>query len=53
MANGSESDCRCRGHELDSAWSHTFVEIDHEIFPTVILFLPLVKEGLVSVTCCK
>ena len=29
---------------------HTFMEIDHEIFSTVILFLPLIQEGLVSVT---
>ena len=29
--------------------SHTFVENDHEIFPTVILLLPLIQEGLVSV----
>ena len=25
-----------------------FVEIDHEIFSTVILFLPLIQEGLLS-----
>ena len=30
-------------------WSHTFVEIDHEIIFTVILLLPLIQEGL-SVT---
>ena len=29
---------------------HTSVEIDHEIFSTVILLLPLIQEGLVSVT---
>ena len=29
---------------------HTFVEIDHEIFSLVILLLPLIKEGLLSVT---
>ena len=35
------------------AHPHTFVEIDHEIFSTVIL-LPLIQEGLLSVTCtCK
>ena len=27
----------------------TFVEIDREIFSTVILFLPLIQEGLLSV----
>ena len=32
------------------AWSHTFLEIDHEIVSMVILFLPLIQEGLVSVT---
>ena len=32
------------------ARSHTFVEIDHEIVSTVILLLPLIQEGLVSVS---
>ena len=34
------------------AWpqSHTFVEIDYEIISTVILLLPLIQEGLFSVT---
>ena len=31
------------------AW-YTFMEIDHEIFFMVILLLPLIKEGLLSVT---
>ena len=35
---------------LISAWSHTFEEIDHELFSTVILLLSLIQEGLVSVT---
>ena len=30
--------------------SHTFVENDHEIISTVILLLPLIQEGLLSVT---
>ena len=30
--------------------SHTFMEIDHEITSTVILLLPLIQEGLLSVT---
>ena len=30
--------------------SHTFGEIDHEIFSMVILLLPQIKEELVSVT---
>ena len=32
------------------AWPYTFVEINHEIFSTVILHLPLIQEGLLSVT---
>ena len=35
---------------LTLAQSHTFVEIDHEIISTVILFLPLIQKGLLSVT---
>ena len=34
----------CRGRQ------HSFVEIDHEIFSTVILSLPLIQEGQLSVT---
>ena len=30
---------------------HSFVEIDHEIFSMVILSLPLIQEGKLSVTC--
>ena len=30
--------------------NHIFMEIDHEIISTVILFLPLIQEGLLSVT---
>ena len=29
---------------------HTFVEIDREIISMVILFLPLIQEGLLSAT---
>ena len=32
------------------ARSLTFVEIDHEIFTTVILLISLIQEGLLSVT---
>ena len=32
-------------------WQHSFVEIDHEIFSTAILSLPLSQEGKLSVTC--
>ena len=28
------------------AWSHTFVEFDHEIFAAVIILLPLILEEL-------
>ena len=30
-------------------WQHSFMEIDHEIFSTVILSLPLIQEGQLSV----
>ena len=32
-----------------SARFHTFMEIDHEIISKVILLLPLIQEGLLSV----
>ena len=32
------------------ALPHTFMKIDHEIFSMVILLLPLIQEGLLSVT---
>ena len=35
---------------LISARTHTFVKIDNEIFSMVILLLPLIQEGLLSVT---
>ena len=31
-------------------WQHSFVEIDHEIFSTVILSLPLIQEEQLSVS---
>ena len=34
----------CRGQQ------HSFVAIDHEIFSTVILSLPLIQEGQLSVS---
>ena len=34
---------------LIPAWSHTFMEIDHEISSSVILLLPI-QEGLLSGT---
>ena len=29
---------------------HSFVEIEHELFSTIILFLPLIQEGQLSVS---
>ena len=42
---GNEFDCRSRGCEF-----HTFLEIDHEIISMVIFLVPLIQEGLLSVT---
>ena len=38
------------GASLILTWSNTFVEIDHEMIPTVILLLLLIQEGLLSVS---
>ena len=39
------------GVEFDPGhWPHAFVEIDHEIFSSVILILLLIQEGLLSNT---
>ena len=35
---------------LDTLVCHSFVEIDHEIFSTVILSLLLIQEGQLSVS---
>ena len=42
--SGSRGFNPCRGRQ------HSFVEIDHEIFSTVILSLPLIQKGQLSVT---
>ena len=34
----------------DLGWQHSFMEIDHEIFSMVILSLPLIQEGQLSVS---
>ena len=49
---GCASDWRPGGHGFDPrrGRQHSFVEIDHEIFSTVILSLPLIKEGQLSVS---
>ena len=39
-----------RGFNPRRGRQHSFVEIDHEIFSTVILSLPLVQEGQLSVS---
>ena len=47
------SDCRPgrRGFNPRQGWQHSFVETDHEeIFSTVILSLPLIQEGQLSVS---
>ena len=49
-AVGSKSNCRSKGCEFPPSLSHTFVDIDHEIISMVILLLPLIQEGLLSVT---
>ena len=38
------------GVSLIPAKPHTFVEIDLELFSMTILLLPLIQEGLLSVT---
>ena len=38
-----------RGFNPRRGLQHSFVEIDHEIFSTVILSLPLIQEGQLSV----
>ena len=46
------SDWRPGGREFNPrrGRQHSFVEIDHEIFSTVILSLPLIQEGQLSVS---
>ena len=39
-----------RGFNQRRGRQHSFVEIDHEIFSTVILSLPLIQEGQLSVS---
>ena len=49
---GCTSDWRPGGRGFDPHRGrlHSFVEIDHEIFSTVILSLPLIQEGQLSVS---
>ena len=39
-----------RGFNPRQGQQHSFVETDHEIFSTVILSLPLIQEGQLSVS---
>ena len=39
-----------RGFNPRPGRQHSFVEIDHKIFSTVILSLPLIQEGQLSVS---
>ena len=49
---GCASDWRPGGRGFDPrrGRQHSFAEIDHEIFSTVILSLPLIQEGQLSVS---
>ena len=49
---GCASDWRPGGCGFDTCrgWQYSFVEIDHEMFSTVILSLPLIQEGQLSVS---
>ena len=44
------SDWRPGGYGFNPrrGWQHSFMEVDHEIFYTVILSLPLIQEGQLS-----
>ena len=48
----ASSDWRTGRREFNPrrGWQHSFVEIDREIFSMVILSLPLVQEGQLSVS---
>ena len=48
---GSVSDCRTKGHKIESQFNHiTLVEIDREIISVGILPFPLIQKGHLSVT---
>ena len=40
-----------RGFNPRRGRQHSFMEIDNEIFSTVILSIPLIQEGQLSVSC--
>ena len=45
-----QSDARPTGDQEVAGRHNYFLEIDHEIFPTVIISLPLIQEGQLSVS---
>ena len=47
---GGSVGCAVRGLNPRRGRQYSFVEIDHEIFSTVILSLPLIQEGQLSVS---
>ena len=49
-ASVAQLDARPAGDQEEPGRQHSFVEIDHEIFSTVILSLQLIQEGQLSVS---
>ena len=43
-------DQKVTGSIPSGSWQHPFVEIDHEIFSMIILSIPLIQEGQLSVS---
>ena len=50
MTNSADPDQLASSTDPRRGRQHSFVEIDHEIFSTVILSLPLIQEGQLSVS---
>ena len=46
----AQFDARPIGDQEVAGRQHSFVEIDHEIFSTVILSIPLIQDGQLSVS---
>ena len=46
----AQYDARLTGDQEVAGRQHSFVEIDHEIFSTVILSFPLIQDGQLSVS---
>ena len=49
-ASVAQLDARPTGDQVVAGRQHSFLEIDQEIFSTVILSLPLIQEGQLSVS---